>query len=175
MVRASAASDALREQSSPQPCCSACAVSRAPQQCHCLCPVTETTRRQPAVAGAGERSPRASGESSASTRRRRRALFSASAGGLRTASSGVAAPPSAKQTGTPPCLRRREESSAPDAVAVAGGTPTRATGLSLRSLADTASRVCTPSGPWDTARHRRIDGSPRCGAEGRQERRGGFR
>ena len=81
----SAASDALRQQSSPQPCCSACAVSRAPQQCHCLCPVTETTRRQPAVAGAGERSPRASGESSASTRRRRRALFSASADGPRTA------------------------------------------------------------------------------------------
>ena len=171
----SAASDALRQQSSPQPCCSACAVSRAPQQCHCLCPVTETTRRQPAVAGAGERSPRASGESSASTRRRRRALFSASAGGPRTASSGVAAPPSAKQTGTPPCLRRREESSAPDAVAVAGGTPTRATGLSLRSLADTASRAhglgaWTHSSP--TPRRRVVAHKAQ---KGKGPTRGGFR
>ena len=51
----SAAGDALRQQSSPQPCCSACVVSRAPQQCHCLWPVTETTspreRRQPCRRG----------------------------------------------------------------------------------------------------------------------------
>ena len=62
MVRASAASDALRQQSSPQPCCSACAVSRAPQQCAIASgPVAETTRRPAAVARAGERSSRPSG------------------------------------------------------------------------------------------------------------------
>jgi hypothetical protein len=40
------------------------------------------------------------------------------------------------------------------------------------TLADTASRVCTPSGPGDTPRQRRVDGSPTCGEEGRQRNKG---
>ena len=34
------------------------------------------------------------------------------------------------------------------------------------------SRAGTPSGPGDTARRRRVDGSPRCGAEGHGKREG---
>ena len=77
--------------------------------------------------------------------------------------------PVPKWTGTPPCLRRREESPPPRrrrGVASAGGTPTRATGLSLRSLADTASRVRTASAPRDTPRDAAVTSSRPQGAEG---------
>ena len=82
---------------------------------------------------------------------------------------GIGSAPSGKQTGTPPCLCRREASSAPRrrrGVASAGGTPTRATGLSLRSLADTASRVRTASAPRDTPRDAAVTSSRPQGAEG---------
>ena len=77
-VQFGAASDALRQQSSPQPCCSACAVSRAPQQCPISsASVTETTRRQqPSPAGGSARRGRRE-ESSAGARRRRGAPASA--------------------------------------------------------------------------------------------------
>ena len=135
-------------------------------------PVTETTTtrrhnggsRAPGSVRLGRRE-----ESSAGARRRR----SAPAWPLQVACgrpTPVGRAPVPKWTGTPPCLRRREESSAPDAVAVAGGTPTRATGLSLRSLADTASRALRALGHGSPTPRPRV--AQVWSRRARQERRG---
>ena len=83
-------------------------------------------------------------------------------------------PPVLKWAGTPPCLRRREESSAPDAVAVASAdgpswcVPVAGWWPSLRQPS-----AHNALGAWGTARNRRVDGSPTCGAERPAKRREG--
>ena len=167
-----AASDALRQQSSPQPCCSSCAVSLSASSAFASASVTETTRRH-------------------SRRRRGGALVLVVERCLRPAPDAVAArifrpcrwpadgrlgrqPPVLKWAGTPPCLRRREESSAPDAVAVASAdgpswcVPVAGWWPSLRQPS-----AHNALGAWGTARNRRVDGSPTCGAERPAKRREG--
>ena len=172
----SAASDALREQSSPQPCCSACAVSRAPQQWPFSlwpCPVTETTRRPAAVAGAGERSSRPSrGVFGRRPTPSPRASAVADRGGRDGPSWTGDKPtqPSARSCAPDTARRRRRGvAAAPTSQRArlpADGDPT-GTGLSR------AQPECAhPRGPGETARQRRVDGSPTCGAKGGQRAKG---
>ena len=142
------------------------------QQCHCLWPC-ETTRRS-------------------SRRRRGGALVLVVERSRRPAPDAVAAPDSARMllmgvgrgTGRAECGPQPSARSAPLAHLATEEWPPptpssrRWPGLLLTGtrlatgecdLRDTAER--TPSGHGDTARHRRVDRSPRCGAEGQQSQR----
>ena len=125
-----------------------------------LSPLTETTRRQPAVARAGERSSWSSG-GVFGARRRRRALFFASADGPRTAD----------LPGSPQCpsglgphracavgrTRRRPDAVAAWPLLVGPRRGNRAEPQVTGGHSQPSVR--TPSGPGDTAGRRRVDES----------------